>query len=115
MAELRVDGDELVLHLTAFERAEAAHGDLRVPLSAVRKVEAVEEPLGEASGIRAGTGLPGVVLVATMYGSGGKRFFVVHHDTHRGVRVQFDGADYEAWIVGADNPESLIASLHLDL
>ena len=36
MAELQVQGGELVLHLSGAEKAEAVHGDLRVPLSAVR-------------------------------------------------------------------------------
>jgi len=33
VAELQVAGGELVLHLSAAEKAEAVHGDLRVPLS----------------------------------------------------------------------------------
>jgi len=36
MAELQIEGNELVLHLTRVEEFEALHGDLRAPLSAVR-------------------------------------------------------------------------------
>jgi hypothetical protein len=39
MAELRRDGGDLVLHLSAAEKAEAVRGDLRVPVSAMRGVE----------------------------------------------------------------------------
>ena len=35
MADLRIDGNQLVLHLSGAERVEGVHGDLRVPLSAV--------------------------------------------------------------------------------
>ena len=36
MAELQVEGGELVLHLSRPEKAEAVHGDLRVPVSSGR-------------------------------------------------------------------------------
>ena len=42
MAELQVQGGELVLRLSGAEKAEGVHGDLRVPLSAVRGVEIVQ-------------------------------------------------------------------------
>src|ERR1700728_3124139 len=53
MAELKIDGDELVLHLTTAEKVEGAHGDLRTPRSAVRAVEVIEDAHREA-GLRAG-------------------------------------------------------------
>ncbi len=43
MAELRVEGDELVLALSALEKAESIHGDIRVPVSSVRDVEVVDD------------------------------------------------------------------------
>jgi hypothetical protein len=36
MAELQLEGGELVLHLSGAEKAEAVRGDLRVPVSAIR-------------------------------------------------------------------------------
>jgi hypothetical protein len=39
MAELLVDGDDLVLRLTRLEKLEAVHGDLRAPLASVRSIE----------------------------------------------------------------------------
>jgi hypothetical protein len=36
MAELLVDGDDLVLHLTTLEELSSIHGDLRAPLGRVR-------------------------------------------------------------------------------
>ena len=41
MAELRVEGDELVLHLGALEKTEGFHGAIRLPLSAGTTVTAV--------------------------------------------------------------------------
>lgn len=63
MAALEVDGDVLVLRLRAIEKAEGAHSDIRVPLSAVTAVRSVDDPWPELRGIRApGTGLPNVVV-----------------------------------------------------
>jgi hypothetical protein len=39
MAELQLEGGELVLHLSGAEKAEAVRGDLCVPVSAIRGVE----------------------------------------------------------------------------
>ncbi len=108
MAELRVEGDELVLHLSGIEKLEAVHGDLRAPRSAVRSVEVLENAHEPADhGFKVGERLPGHSEVAVVRADGQKLFAVVHHDTPRGVRIDFDGTGYDAWIVGATDPEAL--------
>jgi hypothetical protein len=42
VAALRVDNDDLVLHMDAAEKAEGFHGDIRVPLRTVTGVHAVD-------------------------------------------------------------------------
>lgn len=70
MADLEVDGGELVLHLRGLEKAEGVHGDIRVPLSAVSAVRSVDDPWPELRGIRVpGTGIPAVIAVGTRRGS----------------------------------------------
>jgi hypothetical protein len=108
MAELVVEGDELVLRLSGVEKLEAVHGDLRAPRSSVRSVEVLDnahEPVDH--GFKEGERLPGYSEVAVVRTQGQKLFAVVHHDTPRGVRVNFEGGDYDAWIVGSSDPESL--------
>ena len=62
MAELQLEGGELVLHLSGVEKAEAVHGDLRVPLSAIRGVEVLDETPtagpGSGPGSRSGCASP---------------------------------------------------------
>jgi hypothetical protein len=66
MAELVVEGDELVVRLSGWERAAAMRGEVRVPLSAVRSVEVVSDPWHALRGIRSpGTGWPGVIAYGT--------------------------------------------------
>lgn len=112
MAELQIDGDELVLHLTRIEEIEAVHGDLRAPLSAVRGVEVLEDAHEPADhGFKVGERLPGVSEVATVRADGERVFAAVHHDTPRGVRVRFEGAGYDEWIVGCSDPEATKARI----
>ncbi len=108
MAELQVEGDELVLHLSRTEKLESVHGDLRAPLSAVRSVEVLDDAHEPADhGFKVGGRLPGVFEVAVVRTSGERLFAAVHHDTPRGVRIDFDGTDYDAWIVGCADPEAI--------
>jgi hypothetical protein len=114
MAELQLAGDELVLHLSAAEKAEAVHGDLRVPLSALREVEVIEDAhswTGIGVGFKVGLRLPGVAAVATVRGHGEKVFVAVHGGTPRGVRVRLAGAPWDEWIVGCADPETVAAAL----
>jgi hypothetical protein len=108
MAELQVEGDELVLHLSRLEKLEAVHGDLRVPLSAVRGVDVIENAHEPADhGFKTGERVPGVSEVATVR-TGGKRIFAaVHNDTPRGLRVLLEDVSYDEWIVGCTDPEGV--------
>jgi hypothetical protein len=116
MADLRIDGNQLVLHLSAAEKLEGVHGDLRAPLSAVRGVEVLDDahaPVGVRAGIKIGTRLPGVVEVGTVLGHHRRLFAAVHSDTPRGLRIRFEGAGYDEWIVGCADPETVAATLGL--
>lgn len=112
MAELKVEGDEIVLHLSLGEKAAAVHGDPRVPLSALRRVEVLEDAHEPADhGWRIGERLPGVVEVGTILDGGRKIFAAVHHGTPRGVMLSFEGTGYDEWVVGCTDPESVVAML----
>jgi hypothetical protein len=116
MAELSVVDGELVLHLSGLEKAEAAHGDLRVPVSAVLRAEVLDDAHAAADdGFKLiGTGLPRVVEVGIYRAYGGRKVFAaVHRDTPRGVRVLLEGCRYDEWIVGCADPEGVIAGLGL--
>ncbi len=103
MAELVVDGDSLVLHLRPMERAEGMHSDIRVPLSAVRAVRAVDDPWPELRGIRApGTGLPNVIAVGTRRGGFGKDFAAVH-GKGPAIVVDLVGAEYGRLVLTTDD------------
>jgi len=113
MAELVVHDNELILQLTAAEKVEGIHGDLRAPLSSVTGVEVLEHAHRAADivGLRAGTRIPGVIEVASVHGVNSTIFAAVHHDTPRGVRVKLRDQPHDAWIVGCADPEAVAASI----
>jgi hypothetical protein len=108
MAELSIQGDELVLHLSRTEKLESVHGDLRAARSAVSSVEVLDDAHEPADhGFKVGERVPGHSEVAVVRSGGETLFAVVHHDTPRGVQINFEGLDYDAWIVGSPDAESL--------
>ena len=111
VAELDVEGDELVVHLRAIEKAEGAHGDIRLPLSAVTAVRSVDDPWPELRGIRApGTGLPNVIAVGTRRGNFGKDFAAVH-GKGPAVVVELEGAAYSRLVITADDAAARATSI----
>jgi uncharacterized protein len=111
MAELVVDGDELVVHLTATEHAATLHRDVRVPLAAVRSADVVADPVGAVRGWKlVGARVPGALALGTFDHKGSRCFAAVHHGA-RGVRVTLDGAHYDVLVVTCDDPASVVARL----
>jgi hypothetical protein len=112
LAEVHVDGSEVVVTLTAFEKIEAVHGEIRLALASLQGADVLDDAVHAVHGLRApGTGVPGYVAVGTYRNHGRKVFAVVHHDARRGVRLRFRGLDFDEVIVGCDDPEALVARL----
>jgi hypothetical protein len=112
VAEVRLEGAEIVVALTAFEKVEAVHGEVRLPFTALRDAEVLDDAIHAVHGLRApGTGVPGVVAVGTFRDGAKKLFAVVHHNTPRGVQLRFEGGDFDEVIVGCDSPEEVVAQL----
>lgn len=61
-----MDGDQLLLHLSPSQKLLGFHNDIRVPLTSIRSVTAVEQPWLALRGRRmAGTALRGVAAIGT--------------------------------------------------
>jgi hypothetical protein len=111
MADLGINGSELALHLGPAEKAEGFHGDIRVPLTAVDAVRAVDDPWPELRGIRApGTGIPDVIAVGTRRGGFGKDFAAVH-GRGQAVVVDLTGAEYGRLVVTCDDAPGVAAMI----
>ena len=83
----------------------AAHGDIRVPVSAVRGVWFTADPCSVLRGFRfPGTGGLGSIAVGTWRGSGVKDF-VVLHGRGPAVVVELEGAEFARLLVTEDDAE----------
>jgi hypothetical protein len=111
MAEVDVHGDEVRLRFTPGERVAGLIRDQRIPRGLVRGAEVIEDPLPAVRGIRApGLALPGVRKVGTWRSAGGSDLVCVRRG-ERAVRIQLQGHRYRSVLVGARDPEALVAAL----
>ena len=119
MAELVLEGDQVVLRLTTRERLLAAHRDVRVPLSAVTSVESSKHPSSGSEGCdpgaprwSAGTGRACSPTGSFFDGTVHRRLFAaVGGRTRRGVEVGLDDARDSRLVVSLDQPEVTKAAL----
>jgi hypothetical protein len=78
MAHIAVKGDRLVVRLSWWEKAAARHGDVRVPLTAVRQVTVEPDWWRALRGVaRRGVWSPGTLCVGRRAHHGGEDFVVV--------------------------------------
>ena len=109
MARLIVDGADLVVGLSWLEKLGAAHGNVRVPLRAVRSAVAEPDPWQTLRGRKlAGTGIPGVAVLGTRYFSDG-RDFVALVSRRPAILVELSNeAPYARLLVSVRDPESTL-------
>ncbi|MFC7450923.1 hypothetical protein [Rhodococcus daqingensis] len=111
MGTLTITDSTLRLTLSTLEKLGALHGDVEVPLSAIRAVEVCLDGPSAPRGMRApGLGVPGGRKLGT-WRSRGSREFV---DVRRGqpaLRIELSGQPFAALVVGVDDPEAFARRL----
>jgi hypothetical protein len=111
MANLLIHDDTVTIDLTLAEKAEAIHGDLTFPRSAITGVRVVPDGTAEVHGFKLiGSGLTGVIKVGIWTGPDG-RVFAVCHGSRPAVVLELTGQSYDRVIVTVDDPEEAAASL----
>jgi hypothetical protein len=111
MAEVVVTGDTVTVSLSALEKAEALHGDVSVPRTAVVTARTVPDGMDEVHGLRLpGTGLPGVIMVGTWRDSE-RVTFAVYHGRRPAVVLDLTGQRYDRIVVTVEHPDEVVASL----
>lgn len=111
MARLAIDGEDLVLALSRWEKLGALHGDVRVPLDSVEDVTVSSRPYRELRGWRTpGTAAPGIGAYGTWRRRGVKDFVAVRPRTPA-VVVHLRDAPFRRLWVSADDPEAVVSSL----
>jgi len=114
MPSLRVEGDELVVAMSAWERAAAFHGDVRVPLGAIQTVTVEPDPWHAIRGIRApGTGWPRVIAYGVRRRVGDRPDFVALLRNRPAVRIELGRpSKFARLVVSVDDALSVVRQLH---
>jgi len=106
MAQLTLDGDELVVRLSAFEKLGAMRGDVRVPLATVSRVRVSEHPWSELRGLRApGTGVRGILSLGTRRGSGFRDFAAVYRG-RPAIVIEARGTTFDRLVISSSDAEA---------
>lgn len=112
MAELVIEGSDLVVRLSRFEKVGALRGDVRVPLSSISDVGVAAESGRARRGLRApGTGLPSVLYLGNWWHRGGWDFLAIQ-PRKPAVRVDLTpGGRYVRLLVTVPDPERTAAKI----
>jgi hypothetical protein len=111
MAELALTPPTLTVRLTRGEKIAGLLRDTEVPLTAVRQVEVVHDPLTAVRGMRApGMALPGIRKVGT-WRRAGERALVSVQKGQPAVRIRLTGQRIDELLIGADDAEARAAEL----
>jgi len=108
MAQIKIEDETVVIHLSRAEKFGALQGDLQFPRSAVRVARVVDKPFAEIQGFRCpGTGVPGVIALGTWRRRGGGRDFVAVYLGQRGIVVEVDPnmSSYQRVILSTKDPD----------
>jgi hypothetical protein len=119
VARLMIDQHRVTVRLSALEKLEALHFDVKIPRTAVMAAREVPDGLAELRGTIAGlgwrgvgigTGLPGVMMVGTVQDGYGLTFAVCHG---RGPAVVLDlsGQHYNRIIMTVQDPGEIVRRL----
>jgi len=119
VARLMIDQRRVTVRLSALEKLEALHLDVKIPRTAVMAAREVPDGLAELRGTIAGigwrgvgigTGLPGVMMVGTIRDGYGLTFAVCRG---RGPAVVLDlsGHHYDRIIVTVQDPGEIVRRL----
>ena len=105
MSRLEVDGSDLVLRLTWREKIAGFHGNMRVPLTAVRSVSVPRHPWRAMRGWRmAGIAISGIVALGTRRHGTGYDFAALHRSLPA-VQIELATGRFERWLVSVNEGE----------
>lgn len=114
MARFVRDGDTLLLELSTGEKLEAAHDDIRVPVTAVVSAKTVDDPFLAVGSFKVtGSLVPGMLAVGSFRSDDGTIFAAVHRHTPRALKVVLRDGPFDVLLVGVEDPETALAQLGL--
>lgn len=108
MADISIDGDDLVVDVRGMDKLWALKSQLRIPLEHVRGATADPGIASEPKGWRGpGTHVPGVLVAGTFHQDGQRVFWDVRDPT-KAVVVELADETYQRLVIGVDDPRGTV-------
>jgi hypothetical protein len=98
VAQLVVDGTDLVVRLTVREKIAGFHGDIRVPLSSIQSVSVPEYPWVMRGWRMAGVAFPGRIAIGTRRHGTGYDFTCVRKQ-QRAVQIDATTGRFSRFVI----------------
>ncbi|MGR6916701.1 hypothetical protein ACU635_20880 [[Actinomadura] parvosata] len=109
MAQISIDGENLVVEIEGLDKLWALKSRLVIPLANVRGATADPGIVKEPKGLRApGAHVPGVITAGTFHLDGEKVFWDVH-DAAKAVVVELADERYARLVVEVADPRTTVA------
>ncbi|GIF19148.1 hypothetical protein BJ973_006195 [Actinoplanes tereljensis] len=108
MAQIKIDGDQLIVEIEGWDKLWALKSRLEIPLANVRGATADPGITQEPKGVRApGAYVPGVITAGTFHINGERVFWDVHHPANA-VVIQLADERYTRLIIEVPNPRETV-------
>ena len=115
MAQISIDGDDLVVDVRGMDKVWSLKSRLTIPLAHVRGATAdpgiVEEPKGWRG---PGSHVPGVIVAGTFH-QDGERVFWDEHDKTKAVVIELKDDTYSRLVVQVDDPRATVELVESNL
>ncbi|MEU4532421.1 hypothetical protein AB0F49_29735 [Micromonospora ureilytica] len=109
MANVLIDGDDLVVQIEGMDRLWSLKSRMVIPLANVRGATADPGIAAEPKGLRApGTSLPGVITAGTFHQDGERVFWNIR-DGARAVVIELADEHYARLVVEVADPAATVA------
>lgn len=115
MADVRIDGADLVVEMAGLDKLWSLKSSLIIPLANVRGATVDPGIVKDPKGVRApGTHVPGVITAGTFHLDGERVFWDVR-DAARAIVIELRDEQYARLVIQVDDPRTTVELIEKSL
>lgn len=113
MPEIEIKDDEIVVHLSFWQRLAAIHGDVHIPATSIRGAEVADPKWVKTLGLRVpGTAIPGLIIAGTYIKPKDSAFVYWVRGNKSLLQLNLSGRPYNRVFIGVDDAAALAAEIN---